>query len=192
MGRERTFCCRWQTLHLVVTPEERGMTRLFVRRLLLSVLLLIYTGNASAEELTDEQAIGALASRWEEGWNKRDAEMLGSIMAENVDFVSVRGPDSRGWDASRGRQDFINGHTKVFTTLFDESHWTTTGVDIRFLRSDVAVAHVLWETTGDKVRHLKHGSVRRGIFTWTLVEGMDGWQVAASQNTEAMPPLPGQ
>jgi hypothetical protein len=54
------------------------------------------------------------------------------------------------------------------------------------------VARVFWSTTGDRVRHIKHGSPREGIFTW-VVEKRDGrWLIVASQNTEAMPVLPGQ
>jgi uncharacterized protein (TIGR02246 family) len=149
-------------------------------------------GRAAAQDQADEQAIRELAATWEQAWNQRDADLLGSILAENVDWVSVAGPDGRGWGETRGRRGFIAAHTQLLDTLFAESHWTNTAMDIRFLRPDVAVTHVVWETTGDNVRHVKHGSPRRGIFTWTLTRESAGWRVAASQNTEVMPPLPGQ
>ena len=166
-------------------------TRLFGFLLFLG-LLALDPAESLAQDQSDEQAIRALASRWEDAWNKRDATLLGSVLAEDVDWVSVQGPDGRGWGSSRGRRGFIAAHAQMFTTLFADSHWTNREMDIRFIRPDIAVAHVVWETTGDNVRHLKHGSPRRGIFTWTLAKGAEGWQVAASQNTETMPPLPGQ
>jgi phage FluMu gp28-like protein len=63
---------------------------------------------------------------------------------------------------------------------------------MRYLHACRLVARVFWSTTGDRVRHIKHGSPREGIFTW-VVEKRDGrWLIVASQNAEAMPVLPGQ
>lgn len=83
-------------------------------------------------------------------------------------------------------------HVRMHKTPFTDSVWTTKEVHVKFLRPDLAVARVLWSTTGDKVRHVKHGEPREGIFTW-IVEKRDGqWLIIASQNTESMPVLPGQ
>jgi hypothetical protein len=51
---------------------------------------------------------------------------------------------------------------------------------------------VLWSTTGDKVRQIKHGAPRKGIFTRIVGKRNGQWRIIASQNTEAMPVLPGQ
>jgi hypothetical protein len=80
----------------------------------------------------------------------------------------------------------------MFTTLFTDSTWKTEEVHVKWIQPDLAFARVLWSTTGDKVRHLKHGTPRTGIFTWVVQKKNGAWLVIASQNTESMPILPGQ
>lgn len=136
----------------------------------------------------DEAAIKQLGKDWEHAWNKRDADALTALLAEDVDFVTVLGPN--GW--MKGPEQFKEAHARMFKTLFSESEWTTKEVHVKFLRPDLAFARVLWATKGDKVRHVEHGEPRDGIFTW-VVEKKDGkWRIIASQNTESMPVLPGQ
>ena len=143
---------------------------------------------SQASRTADEAAISKLGREWQDAWNRRDAAGLTALLAHDVDFVTVLGP--RGW--LKGRDQFFEVHARMFQTLFTESVWSTNETHIKFLRSDLAIARVLWTTTGDKVRHVKHGEPRSGIFTW-VVEKRDGtWVVIASQNTETMPVLPGQ
>lgn len=146
---------------------------------------------------TDHQAdraeIAKLGTIWQEAWNRRDAAGLASIMDEKVNFVSVLGPDTPGFGLPGDRNAFQAGHAALLKNMFDKSAWTTKSVAVvRFLRPDVAIAPVLWETTGDKVRHVAHGTPRRGSFLWVVEKQPVGWRVVASQNTEVMPPLPGQ
>ena len=80
----------------------------------------------------------------------------------------------------------------MFKTFFTDSRWTTNEVHVKFFRPDLPFACVLCATTGDKVRHVKHGELREGVFTW-VVEKRDGkGHIIASQYTESMPVLPGQ
>jgi|GraSoiStandDraft_5_1057265.scaffolds.fasta_scaffold278381_1 uncharacterized protein (TIGR02246 family) len=136
----------------------------------------------------DEAAIVQLGKAWQNAWNSRDAHALASLVAEDVDFVTVLGPN--GW--LKGRPRFESVHAGMFPRLFSKSAWTTKETQVRFLRPDVAIAHVLWSTAGDEVRHVKHGSPREGIFTWVVEKRNGQWLIVASQNTEVMPTLPGQ
>lgn len=136
----------------------------------------------------DRAAIEALGKAFQDTWNRHDMAAASRLLAEDVDFVTVLGPN--GW--LKGRKDWLERHERMHKTLFTDSVWTTKEVHVKFLRPDLAVARVLWSTTGDKVRHIKHGEPREGIFTW-IVEKRDGkWLILASQNTEVMPVLPGQ
>lgn len=170
-----------------------------IRRSLLALSLaptLLFVSPASAQPSgspADVAAIQALGQSWQTAWNARDAAQLGAIMASDSVFVSVLGPDTPGFGRG-GRGPFQAAHAGLLKSpMFADSVWTTRQVDVvKFLTPDVAVAQVVWETTGDKVRHVKHGAPRRGIFLW-VVQKTDGrWLVVASQNTEAVPPLPGQ
>lgn len=140
----------------------------------------------------DEVAIRALAQTWQDAWNRRDAVGLASIMDPDLVFVSVLGPDTPGFGRG-GRGAFQAGHAAILKTMFADSIWTNEEVKVvRWLRPDIAVVHVVWRTTGDRVRHIKHGEPRRGMFTWVVEKQDSQWRVVASQNSEALPPLPGQ
>jgi uncharacterized protein (TIGR02246 family) len=141
-----------------------------------------------SQNRVDELAIRALAADWESAWNRRDADALAGILADDVDFVTVWGPN--GW--MKGKAAFGAAHARMFQTFFARSHWKTGEVRVKFLRPDIAIAHVPWSTTGDEVRHIKHGEPRHGLFTWVVERREGRWLVIASQNTEVMPFLPGQ
>jgi uncharacterized protein (TIGR02246 family) len=141
-----------------------------------------------ADQRSDEAAIQQIGVKWQDAWNKRDAKAMTNLLAEDIDFVTVLGP--KGW--MKGRAQFEEAHARMFTTLFADSTWKTEETHVKWIQPDLAIARVLWSTTGDKVRHVKHGSPRTGIFTW-VVQKRDGqWLIVASQNTESMPILPGQ
>jgi uncharacterized protein (TIGR02246 family) len=141
-----------------------------------------------APRTQDEALIRRIAQDWQDAWNRHDADALASRLVEDVDFVTVLGPS--GW--MKGREQFKDAHARMHRTLFVESVWTTRATFVRFLRPDLAIAHVLWSTTGDKVRHIKHGEPREGIFAWVLEKRNGKWMIVVSQNTESVVPLPGQ
>jgi uncharacterized protein (TIGR02246 family) len=162
----------------------------FTRVLTVAVTLVVAQSPAHAQDIqaNDEAAIKQLGVGWETAWNRRDAKALAALLAEDVDFVTVLGPN--GW--LKGRPRFEQVHASMFHTYFDESVWKTKEVYVKFIRPDLAIARVLWSTTGDKVRHIKHGAPREGIFSWVVEKRAGQWVILASQNTEAMPVLPGQ
>jgi uncharacterized protein (TIGR02246 family) len=136
----------------------------------------------------EEAAIKQLGKDWQDAWNKKDADALAAMLAKDVDFITVLGP--KGW--GKGQEGFREAHAAMFKSLFKESEFTTKEVHVKFLRPDLAFARVIWSTKGDRVRHVKHGEPREGIFTWVVEKKEGKWLIIASQNTEVMPPLPGQ
>lgn len=141
-----------------------------------------------ADQRSDEAAIRQLGVKWQDAWNKRDAKAMTNLLAEDIDFVTVLGP--KGW--LKGQAQFEEAHARMFTTLFTDSTWKTAETHVKWIQPDLAIARVLWSTTGDKVRHVKHGTPRSGIFTWVVQKRDENWLIIASQNTESMPILPGQ
>src|SRR4051812_41806498 len=77
------------------------------------------------------------------GWNAHDAKIYASAFAEDADYVTVVG---HWW---RGRAETIDRHAEVFRDRFSRSRVRSEGVSVRFVRPDVAVAHLQWEMTGD-------------------------------------------
>ncbi|QHT66913.1 SgcJ/EcaC family oxidoreductase [Rhodocytophaga rosea] len=156
--------------------------------LIILVLTIVSVRAQTQANASDTKAIEALASGWQAAWNNRDAAALSSLLAEEVDFVTVIGP--KGW--LKGRKEFLEAHAWMLKNIFTESVWTNKETHIKFIRPDLAIARVLWETTGDRVRHRKYGELREGIFTWVVEKKQGNWLIISSQNTENMPVLPGQ
>jgi uncharacterized protein (TIGR02246 family) len=150
------------------------------------VLLAPSFAGEKADRLKDQDAVKQVAKAWQEGWNRHNAAALAALLIEDVDFVTVIGPE--GW--LKGRKKFQDYHAEIHKRYFKNSVWTTKETHVRFLRPDVAVAQVLWSTQGDNipVPGRKPGQPRDGIFTWVLEKRDGKWLVVASQNTEALPP----
>ena len=136
----------------------------------------------------DRKAIEAIASSFQDTWNRHDMDGMASLVAEDVDFVTVVG--ARGWE--KGRKEFKDGHAAVHKTMFKDSVITVRETHVKFIRPDIAIAHVLWETKGDVVPDRKPGEPREGIFTWVVEKRSGKWLILASQNTENKVPLAGR
>jgi uncharacterized protein (TIGR02246 family) len=136
----------------------------------------VQTGSSDA----DRRAIEAIAASFQDAWNRHDIDALASLLAEDVDFVTVEG--ARGWE--KGRNEFRQLHAAAHRTMFRESVLTVKETHVRFVQPGLAITHVLWKTSGDTVADRKPGDPREGIFTWVLQKQSGTWLIIASQNTE--------
>jgi uncharacterized protein (TIGR02246 family) len=159
-----------------------------VKKRLLVALALVASAPpliAQAEgQASDRVQIESIAKRFQEAWNLHDMDALASLMAEDVDFVTVVG--AAGWE--KGREEFRAAHAAVHKTMFKQSILTVRETHVRFLRPDFAIVHVLWSTKGDVVPDRQAGEPREGIFTWVVERRGADWQIVASQNTENKTP----
>jgi len=163
-----------------------------MRRVEILLIALALAALPAAAQTLDNaaarKAIEAIAESFQHAWNRHDMDQLASLMAEDVDFVTVVG--ARGWE--KGRKEFREGHAEVHKTMFKNSVLTVKQTDVKFIRPDIAIAHVLWETQGDAVPDRKPGEPRAGIFTWVVERRNDKWLIIASQNTENKTPIASQ
>jgi uncharacterized protein (TIGR02246 family) len=157
-----------------------------------SVLTLVFILALAAQPVraqtngndADRQAIEAIAAGFQAAWNRHDMEALAALVAEDVDYVTVVG--ARDWE--KGRQEFKHRHAEVHQTMFKDSVLTINETYVKFIRPDIAIAHVLWKTKGDAVPDRKPGEPRAGIFTWVMEKRGGKWLILASQNTENRTP----
>ncbi len=132
----------------------------------------------------DRKAVEAIAANFKDAWNRHDMDALAALVAEDVDYVTVVGAS----DWEKGRKEFRQRHAEVHQTMFKDSVLTIKETHVKFLRPDIALAHVLWETKGDVIPERKPGAPRAGIFTWIIEKRSGKWLIIASQNTENRTP----
>lgn len=132
----------------------------------------------------DEAAIRAVVQRVQDAWNAHDGKAFAAPFAGDADYVVVNGMYVKGRDAIEG------GHTQIFTTIYKESRNAATVRGVRFLRPDVAVAHVEWNL---EIR--PGGEKARAMNTMVMTKDGGKWSIAAFHNTpvgpQHGPPPPG-
>ena len=136
----------------------------------------IMTNNAQTPQNSsaDEAAIRQAVQQVQDGWNAHDAKDAALSYAPDADYINVNGAHRKG------REAIEKGYAAIFSTIYKESRNSGTIKSIRFLRPDVALAHVAWDlewTVG--------GETRKGhaISTMVLTKGGGKWSIAAFQNT---------
>ncbi len=122
------------------------------------------------------ETLRSLGKRWETAWNQHDIAALAALIAEDGDFVTVGGR----W--LRGRKEFEEFHAGKHDMMFKDSIWTTTDTQVRFLRQDLSIVHVMWQLRGDRDPDGRHRQPRNGIFTWTVSKRDGKWLIDAAQN----------
>jgi uncharacterized protein (TIGR02246 family) len=131
----------------------------------------------------DEVEIRNLQARQAEAWNRHDSTAYADLFTEDGDVVNVVG---WWW---KGRAEIESKLTAAFAFVFRDSTMAITGVEVRFLTPEIAVAHVRWTMTGARTPP-GIPEPREGIQTQTLQKTAGKWLIAAFQNTSAVPETP--
>ena len=159
-----------------------------MKRILILLLALISTAAATTAQTSgnavDRDAIKSIATRWQDAWNRHDMTALSELVAEDVDFITVAGT----WLTSR--KAFHDHHAKRHEMQFKESIWTTGTTAVKFIKPDIAVAHVEWRMKNDRDPDGTPRRPRNGIFTWVLEKRKGKWVLVASQNTNINTAVP--
>lgn len=123
---------------------------------------------------TDEAAIRRIVQQVQDGWNAHDGKAFAAPFASDADYVVVNGM------YAKGRETIERGHTAIFTSIYKDSRNVATIKSVRFLRPDVAVAHVEWN-----LEFKMNGATQKGHAINTMILTKEGgkWSIAAFQNT---------
>jgi len=122
-------------------------------------------------------------------WNNHDMDAFGKLFAPDADFVNVAGVRWVGRQEIQLRHAYahgtipensVPGDNPAYYGIFRHSTLTFVHIDVRFLRKDVALAHVDSELVGDARTH----NPRRTVLTFVVTRQNEGWLIAAAQNTE--------
>ena len=136
------------------------------------------TPQASA---SDEAAIRRVVQKVEDGWNAHDGKAFAAPFATNADYVIVNGMKIAG------RETIEKGHAQIFSTIYKDSNNKATIKSVRFLRPDVAVAHVEWN-----LEFRVGGETKKAHAMNSMILTKEGgeWSIAAFHNTPIQPPTP--
>jgi uncharacterized protein (TIGR02246 family) len=124
-------------------------------------------------------------------WNRHDLDAFGKLFAPDADFVNVTGQLWTGRQSIQAQHAYVHGaipanspgfseQDRPYYGIFQNSTLKFDHIDVRFLRTEVAISHVNWELLGDA----RTQKPRRGAFIFVLTRQNGGWLVAAAQTTE--------
>lgn len=132
--------------------------------------------NRAQKDSNAQTKIRTLFDRLTEYWNQGNGSSYGSLFTEDADYIAVEGSHYKGEKA------IGEAHQGLFDGPFKGSRLVGRVKDLRFLTSDVALAHRAGalkmpgevEDSGDE----------QSIQTFVVVKQGGEWRFAAFQNTE--------
>jgi uncharacterized protein (TIGR02246 family) len=151
-----------------------------------AVLILIglaFTAPIGSAQQRDEAQIRDLQERQAAAWNQHDASAYAALLTEDGEVVNVVG---WWW---KGRQEIETKLKAAFTFVFKTSTLTITDVQVRFLKPDIAIAHVRWTMTGAKTPP-GVPEPKQGIEIQVLKKQQGKWLIMSFQNTSSIPEVP--
>jgi uncharacterized protein (TIGR02246 family) len=155
---------------------------MFCKFTILVLVMFSAIGSAYAQKQTnrvqDEAMIRANVAQMVKGWNAKSGEEFAKPFAEDSDYVVVNGMHVKGRAANAA------GHQQIFDTIYKDSDIAAAVEQIRFLRPDVAVVHVLAERFSKSQPEQRF----KGRVTLVMVKNKDKWEIAAFQNTQIQMP----
>lgn len=129
----------------------------------------------------DENTIKKIVVEMTEGFNRHDAKASTRMYAEDADFVSVRG------EVGLGREAAERGLQRIFETRARAATLKTEAVTVRFVRPDIALAHVTNELSGLTAPDGQTLPSQRELSLRVFVRNDGVWQVASFHNTMVAP-----
>lgn len=155
------------------------------------ILLNILLAECVLAAPDEAENVRSVVTGFATAWNRHDMDAFGKLFAPDADFVNVAGTLWKGRQTIQAQHAYTHGTIAADSPGFGEEDHPYYGIfknstlnfqqiDIRFLRKEVAIAHVRWEALGDA----RTPNPRRGVFLFVLTRQNDGWLIAAAQNTE--------
>jgi uncharacterized protein (TIGR02246 family) len=162
----------------------RGDHMKVLTKLILATATLLFSTashSQSSDTAADEAAIRGVIAQMTDAFNRHDAAAATAMYSSDADFVSVRG--DRSQSVSNVRDDLA----KIFETRAKHATQATLDVTIRFVRPDIALAHVTNELSGLVTSDGKQLPSHRELSLRVFEKVPSGWRVTAFHNTLVRP-----
>jgi uncharacterized protein (TIGR02246 family) len=125
----------------------------------------------------DEAAIRENVKQMQDGWNTKSGALFAKPFAADADYVVINGMQFKG------REAIGKVHQQIFDTIYKDSTLRLSVERIRFLRPDVAVAHV---SGHNRTRQGEETRESDAVITLVMTRDQGEWKIAAFQNTQVM------
>ena len=158
------------------------MFRLMVTLIFALMIVAANAVNTPAQN-RDEAQIRALQEQQAAAWNQHDATAYANLFTEDGEAINIVG---WWW---KGRREIETKLKAAFTFVFRTSTLTITDVRVRFVKPDVAIAHVRWTMTGAKTPP-GLPEPKQGIEIQVLKKQQGKWLILSFQNTLSIPEVP--
>jgi len=162
-------------------------------RLSLSVLFIFSSliccaqnDEKSVESQSDEKLIDSQVNRMVSDWNTHEFKNMDLYATEDVDWVNIVG---MWW---KGKTDVKKAHQITFDHFFKGVPFTRKSLNIRFLTSDVAIAHLICHVGSlfppDGIDRITNRTPETDdLLTLVYVKKNGTWLLSAGQNTTMDP-----
>ena len=150
---------------------------------MLIVVLGVFTASASAGQPSpsstqkDEDAIRQVMAATTEAFSRHDAKAWVKFCTPDARLVTVRG------ESMNGVVEIEKGLTAIFKTRGRNVSLKTLDVTVRFIRPDVALAHVTNELSGLVNPEGQTQPPHRELSIRVLVKDQGAWRITAFHNT---------
>ena len=116
------------------------------RHLVLATLVLVFGTSSTHSGMQgsgqEEVLVRKVLATYEDSWNRHDMEIFASVFTKDCDYVNIAG---RHW---KGVDENVRQHAALFQGRLAGVIQSATGVQIRFLKPDVALVHATWDVSG--------------------------------------------
>ena len=153
------------------------------RALWLLIILALTASIVCAQRSQDEVQIRDLQQRQADAWNHHDATAYANLFTEDGEVVNVVG---WWW---KDRREIETKLKAAFAIVFKESTLTIIDTKVRFVKPDVAIAHVLWTMKGARTPS-NIPEPKQGIEIQVLKRQKGRWLIFSFQNTTSVPETP--
>ncbi len=145
----------------------------------------VLSGAAVGASQADERMIRAVEQEQATSWNAHDINGYSALFTDDATIINVL-----GWQW-HGRAELQQKLGPAFQSVFSQSRMSIGDVSVRFLKPDVAVAHVRWTMTGAMSPTGGGTNIpQQGIQTQVLVKRAGTWRITEFQNTNSVPERP--
>jgi uncharacterized protein (TIGR02246 family) len=163
------------------------MKRTLISAIFLIVIVGLVPGHTvtckaqSSSSSEDEEAIKKVIVGTTEAFNQHDSKAFARFYTPDAELVTVRG------ERMKGAAEIEKGLAAIFATRAKAVTLKTLDVTVRFIRPDVAVAHVTNELSGLVSPEGEQLPAHRELSIRVLVKDRGRWLVTAFHNTIVRP-----